>query len=54
MKTFAAATLACSVAAQNMFLAEKLSDKIIPRSDAESYQSIDILKIISEWAEEEF
>jgi carbonic anhydrase len=37
-----------------MFLQEHLSSKIRTVSDAESYSSIDILKIISEWAEEEF
>ena len=54
MKSFAAAILACTAAAQNLFLQEEMSSIFRPTTDAESNSVIDIAKIISEWEGVEF
>ena len=52
MKSFAAATLACAAAAENLFVQDNLAHIISPTSDANGI--IDFEKIVLEWVESEF
>ena len=52
MKSFAAATLACTAAAENLFVQDNLAHIIRPTSDADGI--IDFEKIVLEWVESEF